>query len=219
MRNTTILDGFSTAGTMTIVLFGSLGSGCTELLPSFSTGADDADGVTDGMDGTMDPSGTTGTTGTSPSSTTADTTGGSSGSGADGTTVGSQGTRHPIDLPGHGGDGSLDVPVRVHLDAMDVAMAGDVGQLRFFGPDQSTLLAHDVESWSERSGAEIWVRTSLESGPTTMWMAYGMPAPEPALDPEDVWGDQVLGVWHLEGDLSDASIAGHDGTAVGGRSR
>lgn len=121
-------------------------------------------------------------------------------------------------------DGALNnFPVMIALadPQLQAALLSDARDLAFTAADGTTLLDHEVESYS--AGALVaWVRIpSLPATTdTTVYLYYGNANP-PAPAPTATWGSDFLAVYHLQqdpgsgttGDIKDATANHHDGTA------
>jgi hypothetical protein len=119
-----------------------------------------------------------------------------------------------------------DFPMLVELtpERVSYGAAGtDGSRVRFYGADESTLLAHEIERWVPGGTSHVWVKIpSLNSSvTTTLWMHAGASSPPAAPDPRDVW-TAYTAVYHLADPLSDASPVvrdathgGRDGVATG----
>ncbi len=110
-----------------------------------------------------------------------------------------------IDAPGL--DETLsDVPVLIVLDDTRIdptIMAPDGHDLRFVA-DDGTVLSSDIEQWQPSGLSWAWVTVpELPPAGTTLTMYYGNPT-APSLDESAAWSEYV-GVWHMDGTLTDAT--------------
>lgn len=129
--------------------------------------------------------------------------------------------RRPLALAIPGGNETLahfPVPVKLDPTRIDYAVTQSGGaDLRFVADDQTTLLAHEIEAWNEGGDSLVWLDVpSLGAAPTTVWMYFGGAPSSTQLPPAGVWANGFVAVWHLAGDLADATGNGHDASAVGG---
>jgi len=114
----------------------------------------------------------------------------------------------------------VDFPLLVRLDAtrIDYAQTQAGGRdLRFVDADGTTVLAHDVESWTPGGTSYVWVKVPrIDAGSTTdhVWMYYGNSAAADGQNRAGLWGSTYRGVWHLQ-DATDASVNGRIGTDSG----
>jgi hypothetical protein len=119
----------------------------------------------------------------------------------------------------------VDFPALVRIT--DAALADDAQtdgrDIRFV--DASGLLSHEIELFDPASGNLVaWVRVpSLAAGAsTTFSMQWGNPVAQPQEEPQAVWDEDFLGVWHMnaadagEGTILDSSANAHHGTPMGG---
>jgi hypothetical protein len=96
-----------------------------------------------------------------------------------------------------------DVPVLVVLgdERIDYAKTRADGQdLRFRDVD-GTVLPHEIERWDAVGRSYVWVRLpSVEpDAGATIHMDYGNPDAADEQDPQGVWSDGFVGVWHVGG--------------------
>ncbi|MHA1925230.1 MAG: LamG-like jellyroll fold domain-containing protein, partial [Candidatus Thorarchaeota archaeon] len=88
------------------------------------------------------------------------------------------------------------------------------------------ILAHELEEYSVGGGSAhivAWIRANLSgSVDTDITMYYGNSLVGPQERPADVWGDDYVGVYHLEesptgtsGEITDSTYYGNDGTTEG----
>jgi hypothetical protein len=106
-----------------------------------------------------------------------------------------------------------DFPVLVRIDSgrfdlTDIDPGGD--DLRFVDDDGVTQLDHEVESWADGVGGDIWVRVPIiEGGVDTdhIWAYHDNPGAPAVENAAGVWGASHAAVWHLDG-ASDSSGSG-----------
>lgn len=98
--------------------------------------------------------------------------------------------------------------VRIAMTTLGAAAASAGADLRFTDAAGSPL-PHEIEYWSEASGAVVWVRatelTQVGGSRPTLWMYYGNPRAPDGQDPVAVWQGGFRGVWHL-GDEGDSLV-------------
>jgi len=121
-------------------------------------------------------------------------------------------------------DGALsNFPVMITLDdpELQAGLLADASDLAVTAADATTLLDHEVESYT--AGARVaWIRIPAlpATTDTTIYLYYGNATP-PAPAPAATWGADFLAVYHLQqdpglgaaGDMRDATAHHHDGTA------
>jgi len=121
---------------------------------------------------------------------------------------------------GQQGEDLNHIPVLVRLDDTRVDYSQtqpDGADLRFLDPD-GTVLAHELESWNPGGDSFVWVRVprvDAGSNGDSIWMYYGNPTVSDAQDPAAVWSEGYEAVWHMNGDLADATGHGHTGVNHG----
>ncbi|MHA2332891.1 MAG: DUF2341 domain-containing protein, partial [Candidatus Hodarchaeales archaeon] len=95
----------------------------------------------------------------------------------------------------------------------------------FFTDDSGNTLDHEIEYYnrvynSTHSYLIAWVKTNLSgSQNTVISMYYGNPTAENQENPESVWGNDYMGVWHLgetSGNALDSTSHGTSGSLSGG---
>jgi hypothetical protein len=130
------------------------------------------------------------------------------------------------------GSGNLaDFPVLVDLydtDLHDTSKVQADGDDIAFGDASGAKLDHELELFDQaingtHAHLAAWVQVPSLSGTidTSITMYYGNDAIESQEDPEGVWDDNFIGVWHLSedpdpgftGDIKDSSYYDNDGTA------
>ena len=98
-------------------------------------------------------------------------------------------------------DDLTDFPVLVHHISPDLEdHAQDDGDDITFISEDGTQLDHEIELYDDTSGELIaWVKIPSLSGSvdTILYMYYGNPDSSNQQNPEDVWDDQYVGVWHM----------------------
>ena len=125
--------------------------------------------------------------------------------------------RRKLTLLNAGRDALVDFPLPVLLDPgrIEYALTQDQGQdLRFFDADGS-LLDHEIERWDESGTSVVWVRVpevAVDSDSDYIWMAYGNPNAADAQNPDGVWDDNFVGVWHL---AETSGTTAHDSSGKG----
>jgi hypothetical protein len=87
--------------------------------------------------------------------------------------------------------------------------------------DGKTQLDHEIEKYDGSNGTLVaWVRipTLSQTANTTIYMYYGNCAVSvPTENPEAVWDDDYVGVWHLEESVTDEQTTGtHDDSTSNG---
>lgn len=115
-----------------------------------------------------------------------------------------------------------DFPVLVTLNASRIAYAAagpDGASLRFTDPDGS-LLDHEVERWDPAGTSHVWVRVpriDASSNTDFIWMYTDSPGASDAQDADATWGSIYRAVWHMNGDMDDASgRSNHGSTSTAG---
>ncbi|MEM9488955.1 MAG: DUF2341 domain-containing protein [Myxococcota bacterium] len=110
-----------------------------------------------------------------------------------------------------------DAPVMVKLDPERFAYedaAADGADLRFVASDQTTVLAHEFETWRRPPDAAsvIWVRLPLMSHDSDehFYPYYGNERAESGPNPADVWSDNFVGVYHLSDPIPSPSEGEQD---------
>lgn len=107
-----------------------------------------------------------------------------------------------ITFPGYAGSSPLtDFPVLIRLSPglndfrYSVCKAANGGDVRFADAD-GNLLAHEIDTWDESGTSLVWVKVPSLSSSTEIRAYYGCANP-PANNPQDVWSNGYVGVWHL----------------------
>jgi len=159
-----------------------------------STGSDDS-GTSTSI--STDPSGTNTATSSNPDST--------------GEQGGSRLQRIDIDT-GFIDEALADVPSLLRLVPAEVeydAMQPDGSDLRIYDASEAQL-PFEVERWDPAGESLIWVRVGeLEPGvPAQIGLGYGDPTVGAPPNPESVWSNGYVAVWHLA-DFEDATAFGH----------
>jgi hypothetical protein len=106
--------------------------------------------------------------------------------------------------PPERGAGTLkDIPLLVVLTPERIdytTTASDGRDLRFVGPDQRTVLPHEIESWNPGGTSVAWVRLpglGPDAAVEPLWMYYGNTAAPAAASGGAVWDDAFRFVYHL----------------------
>ena len=112
-----------------------------------------------------------------------------------------------ITFPGYtGGETLTDFPVLIRLSAArngfqyNKCKQPDGGDLRFSDAD-GNLLASEVDTWNPDGESLVWVKVPSLSTTTRITAHYGCVSPA-TMNPQDVWSNGYLGVWHLNEDAS-----------------
>ena len=121
-----------------------------------------------------------------------------------------------ITFPGYTGSSPLtDFPVLIRLSkgrndfkysACKMANGGDLR----FADSEGNLLSSEVDTWNESGESLVWVKVPSLSSTTEIRAYYGCANP-PANNPNDVWSNGYIGVWHLgenERPLADSTAHG-----------
>ena len=82
------------------------------------------------------------------------------------------------------------------------------GDLRFCD-ENGTLLCSEVDAWDENGVSHVWVKVPTLTSETKITAYYGWNL-APSVDPEAVWSNGFLGVWHL-GDENASAMADSTG--------
>lgn len=122
-------------------------------------------------------------------------------------------------------------PVLVKLDStrIDYSKVQDAGEdLRFVDPsDNTTVIAHEIESWNEDGTSYVWVNvTQIDAFSTSdyIYMYYNNPEASDGQNATGVWESNFQAVWHLKedpavagaGGILDSTSNNNDGTDTGG---
>jgi biopolymer transport protein ExbB len=118
----------------------------------------------------------------------------------------------------------MSFPVLVRLDGSRISYADtrNAGEdVRFVDADDTTLLAHEIESWNEGGSSFVWVKApqvDASSNADFIWMYYGNPVAPDAQSPTVVWGDgffeMVQPLSETSGTHFDSTSKNNDSTAV-----
>ncbi|NIQ77219.1 MAG: DUF2341 domain-containing protein, partial [Anaerolineae bacterium] len=105
------------------------------------------------------------------------------------------------------GQNLFNFPVLIKLDSsrIDYAKTKTLGEdIRFVDADGTTVLSHEIEKWDEAGTSYVWVKVPQIDGPSNtdyIWMYYGADASD-GQNPNGVWSNGYVGVWHLKEDPS-----------------
>ena len=112
-----------------------------------------------------------------------------------------------ITFPGYtGGETLTDFPVLIRLSAerngfqYNKCRQPNGGDLRFSDAD-GNLLASEVDTWNPDGESLVWVKVPSLSTSTRITAHYGCVSPA-TMNPQAVWSNGYLGVWHLNDDAS-----------------
>jgi hypothetical protein len=115
-----------------------------------------------------------------------------------------------------------DFPVWVELDDADIAASATPGGADiFFTNVTGQPVPFEIQRWNPAGHLEAWVKLDLSAAiPTVFYVRYGEPTGAPAESPAQVFSSSFAAVWHLEDELSTATVVDatgtHAGTATGG---
>jgi len=110
----------------------------------------------------------------------------------------------------------MSFPVLVRLDGSRISYADtrNAGEdVRFVDADDTTLLAHEIESWDEAGSSFVWVKApqvDASSNADFIYMYYGNPLAPDAQSPTVVWGD---GFFEMVQHLSETAGTHFDSTS------
>ncbi|MGB0725138.1 MAG: DUF2341 domain-containing protein, partial [Nitrosopumilus sp.] len=118
-----------------------------------------------------------------------------------------------------------DFPVLISLTDSDFTQANSDGSdFVFTSSDGTTVLDHEIEKFDSSTGEIIaWVNfpTLPSSSATDIYIYYE--GNTSSVNPEDVWNDDYVVVWHLDqtstgasGEFKDSTSNGNDGKGGGG---
>lgn len=122
--------------------------------------------------------------------------------------------------------------VRVSLNGsgasknIDYNRTQNAGQdIRFIDANGTTVLKHEIETWSETGTSEVWVNVpQIDTASNTdfIWMYYNNTAASDGQDAANTWNTAHKGVWHLKENpaggapqMQDSTSSNYDGTANG----
>jgi biopolymer transport protein ExbB len=115
----------------------------------------------------------------------------------------------------------LDFPVLVVLDAsrVDYSRTRTYGEdVRFVDADGKTVLAHEIEAWTQGGTSFIWVRVpKVDMASTTdhIWLYHGNGAAGDGQQPAAVWHPSYKAVWHLHDGFQDSTANAMHATNFG----
>lgn len=115
----------------------------------------------------------------------------------------------------------LDFPVLVVLDAsrVDYGRTRAHGEdLRFVDADGKTVLAHEIEVWTQGGTSFIWVRVPKVDRASTIdhiWLYHGNGSAGDGQQPAAVWHPSYKAVWHLHGGFQDSTANAMHATNFG----
>ena len=119
----------------------------------------------------------------------------------------------------------IDFPVLVTLDSSRINYSrthGNGDDLRFVDRNGQEL-AYEIESWNPSGRSYVWVKIpqiDANSGTDAIWMYYDNATASAGQNPDAVWTNGYVGVWHLSDALSgnstitDSTANGQDGVAT-----
>ena len=107
-----------------------------------------------------------------------------------------------ISFPGYtGGTALTDFPVLVRLSSSlngfdySKCQLDKGGDLRF-SDDDGNLIPSEVDTWNPGGTSLVWVKVPSLTRSTVIHAHYGCATPD-AMNPQDVWDENYVGVWHL----------------------
>ena len=111
-------------------------------------------------------------------------------------------THFNISFPGYtGGTALTNFPVLVRLSSSlndfdySKCKAANGGDLRF-SDDDGNLIPSEVDTWNPSGTSLVWVKVPTLTRTTVIHAHYGCASPD-AMNPQDVWDENYVGVWHL----------------------
>jgi len=112
-------------------------------------------------------------------------------------------------------------PVLVILNTSRITysdISADGSGIKFISSDFTTELSYEVEEWNSGGNSFFWVKipsiTAL-SNSDYFWLYYSTESNSDNTYPEDVWSNNYLAVWHMNGagaTVSDSGPYGFSGT-------
>jgi Peptidase family C25/Concanavalin A-like lectin/glucanases superfamily/Domain of unknown function (DUF2341) len=113
----------------------------------------------------------------------------------------------------------VNFPVLIRLDSsrIEYFRTQDAGQdIRFVDADDTTVLAHEIETWNEAGSSYVWVRVpqvDASSSTDFIWMYYGNVNAADGQNATAVWSASYRGVWHLKENPAGAAPQMRDSTS------
>jgi hypothetical protein len=102
---------------------------------------------------------------------------------------------------------SFPLLVKLNSSRIDYTQTRNSGEdLRFVDEDDQTVLAHEIEQWTEGGESIVWVKIPrINSGSIDdfIWMYYGNSNGQAQQDPAAVWSAGYRAVWHLNEQVND----------------
>jgi hypothetical protein len=107
-----------------------------------------------------------------------------------------------VSFPGYtGGTALTNFPVLVRLSSSlndfnyAKCKAANGGDLRF-SDDDGNLIPSEIDTWDPNGTSLVWVKVPTLTRTTVIHAHYGCANPI-AMNPQDVWDENYVGVWHL----------------------
>ena len=107
-----------------------------------------------------------------------------------------------VSFPGYtGGTALTNFPVLVRLSSSlndfdySKCKAANGGDLRF-SDDDGNLIPSEIDTWNPSGTSLVWVKVPTLTRTTVIHAHYGCTTPD-AMNPQDVWDENYVGVWHL----------------------
>ena len=107
-----------------------------------------------------------------------------------------------VSFPGYtGGTELTNFPVLVRLSSSlndfdySKCKAANGGDLRF-SDDDGNLIPSEIDTWNPSGTSLVWVKVPTLTRTTVIHAHYGCATPD-AMNPQDVWDENYVGVWHL----------------------
>jgi hypothetical protein len=107
-----------------------------------------------------------------------------------------------VSFPGYSGASPLtDFPVLVRLSPArndfdySKCRLENGGDIRF-SDDDGNLIPSEIDTWNPNGESLVWVKVPRLTRTTVIHAHYGCPDPI-AMNPNDVWDENYVGVWHL----------------------
>ncbi len=105
-----------------------------------------------------------------------------------------------VAFTGYSGAPLKDFPALVRLstslNSFDYSKCGSNGSDLRFSDADGNLIPCEIDTWDASGTSLVWVKVPNLTRLTVVYGHYGCATPD-AMDPNDVWDDDYVGVWHL----------------------